>query len=284
MEKNSNIKMNTLNIVGLQTTTLLDYPGKVACTIFLGGCNFRCPFCQNAALVLNDQELNSSNELLKQTLHESKQTYTKDEIMAFLQKRKNVLEGVCVSGGEPTLCPMLPEFLCEIKNLGYAVKLDTNGYRPDVIKMLYEGHLVDYVAMDIKSSKEGYAKATGIPNLNIDLVCDSVNYLITEKVPHEFRTTLVKGIHTKEDIISISKWIAGDSPYYLQSYSDSELIIGKIITSNSSCGSGSQILNRTNSTQYPDKCDLSSFSKEELKLFLEIMLENLPNTSLRGID
>lgn len=284
MGNHSNIITNTLNIVGLQTTTLLDYPGKVACTIFLGGCNFRCPFCQNAALVLNDQELNSTNELLKQTLQESKQTYTKDEIMSFLQKRKNVLEGVCVSGGEPTLCPMLPEFLCEIKNLGYAVKLDTNGYRPDVIKILYEGHLIDYVAMDIKSSKEGYSVATGIPNLNLDLICASVEYLINENIPHEFRTTLVKGIHTEADIISISKWIAGDSPYYLQSYTDSEQIIGKIKEQTSLSSSSSLMENRANNSPNPKRYNLSSFSKKELEVFLKIMQEYLPNANLRGID
>ena len=167
---------------GLQKLTLLDYPGKMACTVFFGGCNFRCPFCHNASLV--------TPERLKET-----EVLPDEAFFDFLKKRQGRLEGVCISGGEPTLCPDLHGFIGKIKELGYLVKLDTNGYRPDVLRSLIGGGLVDYVAMDIKNSRESYAKTTGIDKLDISLIEKSVDTLMMGKLPFEFRTFIIPIFH-----------------------------------------------------------------------------------------
>ena len=152
-----------MQIHGFQTLTLLDYPGRVACTLFLGGCNFHCPFCQNSGLVLSPGK---------------EPVVPMEEVRKTLQKRKKVLDGVCITGGEPTLAPDLPELIREIKEMGYLVKLDTNGYRPEVLGSLLEEGLLDYVAMDIKSSPEGYAKAAGLPGLDLSRIQRSVELLM----------------------------------------------------------------------------------------------------------
>ena len=251
---------------GLLTTTLLDYPGKVACTIFFYGCNFRCPYCQNASLVLSPIEIKAAaqNTFMEAA---SAPAFTFDEILAFLSKRRNILEGVCISGGEPTLDSNLPAYLCQIKNLGYEIKLDTNGTQPEVLRQLNEGNLIDMVAMDLKTSPAAYSKVTGIPSVSIEKINASVQFLQTSGIKHEFRSTLVKGLHSKEDIAQMSQWIAGDSPYFLQSFQDSTCVISN--------------LQETNSKETPI---LSAFSHKELLEFLEIAKSYVPNTKLRGIS
>lgn len=195
-----------MKIKGLQKLTLLDFPEKLACTVFLGGCNFRCPFCHNASLVRPESE---------------GEDISGEEFFSFLESRRGRLEGVCVSGGEPTLHRELPEFLKKIKALGFAVKLDTNGYRPEVLRELLSEGLVDYVAMDIKSSPEGYGRCVGIEDLDLKPIYESVAQLMEGKVDFEFRTTVVKELHTKEDIVSIGRWLAGEESFFLQSFKDS---------------------------------------------------------------
>lgn len=195
-----------MNISGFQKMTLLDYPGKVACTLFTAGCNFRCPFCHNASLVTHiDNEINFSER----------------EVLTYLEKRKGLIDGVCITGGEPLLQPDIAEFIGKIKELGYAVKLDTNGSFPEKLAELVNASLVDYVAMDIKNSKQKYAETSGIPNLKIDDIEKSVAFLMENRVDFEFRTTVVKQFHTEQDIADIAEWIKGAPRYFLQNFVDS---------------------------------------------------------------
>lgn len=193
---------------GLQKLTLLDYPQKMACTVFTGGCNFRCPFCHNASLVLGDRLAESAS-------------LPEEEFFKFLEKRKNILEGVCVSGGEPTLMPDIIPFLYKIKKMGFSVKLDSNGSRPDVLADAIAEGIIDYVAMDIKNSQESYGATVGLPDFDISPILESTELLMRGEVDFEFRTTLVKGLHSEEDIISIGKWLRGDEKYFLQTFIDS---------------------------------------------------------------
>lgn len=195
-----------MKIKGLQKLTLLDYPEKLACTVFLGGCNFRCPFCHNASLVIPGREGEDISE---------------EELFSFLSSRVGRLGGVCISGGEPTLHPDLRDLICKIREMGFAVKLDTNGYRPEVLRELLSEGLVDYVAMDIKSSPEGYGRCVGIEDLDLKPIYESAAQLMEGKVDYEFRTTVVKELHTKEDIVSIGRWLAGEESFFLQSFKDS---------------------------------------------------------------
>ncbi len=196
-------------IAGLNKTTLLDYPGRIAATIFTGGCNFRCPFCHNAGLVLTP----SSAEM-----------YSEEDVFSFLIKRKNVLHGVCITGGEPTLQKDLQEFIVKIKGLGYAVKLDTNGYRPEVLQSLIEKGLLDYVAMDIKNSPSKYAATVGM-DVDTEKVKESVELLKTSAIDYEFRTTVVKEFHDREDFGAIVEWVRGCPKYFLQQYKESDYMI-----------------------------------------------------------
>lgn len=180
-----------MKITGLQKMTLLDFPGKVACTVFLGGCNFRCPFCHNSQMLDGNAE----------------QFMEEEEFFAFLKKRQGLLDGVCVTGGEPTLQPGLSAFLEKIRALGYQVKLDTNGYRPEVLKNLVEQGLVDYVAMDIKNGPQEYAQTTGVA-LDIEKIERSILYLVSEPVDYEFRTTVVEPLHSEQSIINMSRWLS----------------------------------------------------------------------------
>lgn len=205
-----------MQIHGLNKTTLLDYPGHLAATIFTGGCNFRCPFCQNKSLVLSP---------------ESQPILEEKEILDYFEKRKNIIEGVCITGGEPTLQKDLPEFLKKIKDLGLKVKLDTNGYKPEVIKDLFEKGLLDYVAMDIKASKENYGKVAGVSDLTISKIEESVNFIIANIPDYEFRTTVVKELHPPEEILKIKEWLKNAKKYKLQSYRESEGVINPIFTS-----------------------------------------------------
>lgn len=196
-----------MQFYGFQKMTLLDYPGRVACTLFTGGCNMRCPFCHNALLVTE--------------LDESSERYEEAEVLAYLTRRQGLLDGVCVTGGEPTLQPGLESFLREVKRLGYAVKLDTNGTRPAVLATLVEAGLVDYVAMDVKNSPDRYAATAGVSEEEIAGVFESMDYLLGGVVDYEFRTTVVRELHTPEDIAAISRRIKGARRYYLQCFKDS---------------------------------------------------------------
>ena len=200
-----------MKIAGLQKLTLLDYPEKIACIVFTAGCNFRCPFCHNASLVLGGEHEDISEE----------------EFFAFLQKRKGMLTGVCVTGGEPTLQPDLLPFLKKIKDMGYSVKLDTNGYRPEILKAAVEGGYVDYVAMDIKNAPEKYGVTVGIDNFNFAPIKESIDFLLQNKVDYEFRTTVVRELHTPQDIVVASKLISGTKRYFLQPFKDSGDLIAE---------------------------------------------------------
>ena len=199
-----------MEIHGFNKTTLLDYPEHVACTVFTGHCNMRCPFCHNGDLVLQP----GSQPLVPE-----------EEFFAFLNKRKNILEGVAITGGEPTLQKDLKDFIAKIKDLGLLVKLDSNGMRPQDLKELVAANLIDDLAMDIKSSKEKYGETVGIANFDIKPIEESVDFLMEGRVPYEFRTTVLKPFHTQEVFEGIADWIGGCEKYFLQSYVDSHRIL-----------------------------------------------------------
>lgn len=230
-----------MRIQGLQKLTLLDFPGRVACTVFTAGCNFRCPFCHNASLVVDIPEASG---------------ITEESFLSFLKKRQGILEGVCITGGEPLLQPDIEEFIRGIKELGYAVKLDTNGSFPDKLKHLVEKQLVDYVAMDIKNSSERYAITAGVERLDLESIQKSVDYLKEGHVAYEFRTTVVKNYHEKDSFEKIGQWIAGAKKYCLQNFVDSGDLIGK---------------------------DTCGCSEEEMKEYLNVVRRYVPKAELRGI-
>lgn len=231
-----------MEIHGFNKTTLLDYPEHLASTIFTGGCNFRCPFCHNASLVTNP---------LSQPL------IAEEAIFSVLEKRSHFLEGVCITGGEPTLSKELPEFIRKIKNIGLKVKLDTNGTSPHILKELINNHLVDYIAMDIKNSKKHYSISIGINNYDPSCICESVDIIMCSDIVYEFRTTVVKEHHTRDDFIDIGKWISGAKAYFIQTFKNS----GDLICDN-----------------------LSGFSKTEMTEFKKILLPYVEYVDIRGID
>ncbi len=196
-----------MQIQGYQKLTLLDYPGRIACTVFTGGCNLRCPFCHNGSLVRPADVAAGGVD--------------REEFFAFLRKRQGTLDGVCVSGGEPLLQKDLEPFLREIRALGYAVKLDTNGSFPDRLKSLVGQGLVDYVAMDIKNTLAKYGETVGIPGYDTAPIEESVAFLMSGAVAYEFRTTVVKEFHTVGDFALIGAWLQGAEHYYLQHFVDS---------------------------------------------------------------
>lgn len=201
-----------MEIHGLNKLTLVDYDRKTACTVFTGRCNMRCPFCHNSALVLDPS---------------SQPMVSEEEIFAYLAKRKGLLDGVCITGGEPTLQPDLAEFIKGIKDRGFLVKLDTNGSNYAVLKNLVDNKLVDYVAMDIKNSPEAYPRTVGIKNFDLSNIKKSVELLKEGRVDYEFRTTVVKQLHTPEDMSAIADWIKGAKRYFLQKFVDSGNTIAK---------------------------------------------------------
>ena len=230
-----------MKIAGLQKLTLLDFPGKTACTVFTWGCNLRCPFCHNAGLVTEAFE----------------ETVTADELYSFLKKRIGLLDGVCVTGGEPLLQPDLISFLQPIREMGFAVKLDTNGTQPEKLRAICETGLISMVAMDIKNSPEKYAVTAGTERLSIDAVHQSVRYLMQQgNIPYEFRTTVVKQYHTAADFSAIGKWIRGANAYYLQNFQNT----GRLIDNS-----------------------VSGCTPSEMRAFLEIVRRDVPNAALRGI-
>lgn len=229
-----------MKIMGLQKLTLLDFPGRTACTVFTAGCNFRCPFCHNASLVTHIEENPSCSE---------------EEFFKFLKKRQGILDGVCITGGEPTLQPDLEEFIIKIKDLGYEVKLDTNGYNPKVLENLIAKGLLNYVAMDIKNSPSSYGKTVGIEQFNLAPIEESINILKNSGVDYEFRTTVVKELHTPQDIVAIGKWISGAKKYFLQSFVDS----GDLI-----------------------KDGLHGYDKKEMEKLVKLLEKDVPTAALRG--
>ena len=241
-----------MNIYGIRKLTLLDYPDKTACTLFTGGCNFRCPFCHNASLVQNRCEPMDIGAL-----------------RAFLLKRRGLLDGVCVTGGEPLMHGEIGGLLAEIKALGYAVKLDTNGAYPDKLQELIGQQLIDYVAMDVKSSPAGYARAVGLHDIDISPVNESIKLLIGGAVDYEFRTTAVKGLHTPEDFTAIGDWIAGAKRYFLQNYADSGDILGAAADGAAADGAAA---------------NFAPFGRLELEQFLASVAPRVKFAALRGID
>lgn len=223
---------------GLQKLTLLDFPGHVACTVFTQGCNFRCPFCHNSSLVLGTESLDES------------------EILAFLRKRQGLLDGVALTGGEPLLAADTGDFLKKVRDLGYLIKLDTNGSFPNRLEALLEAGLVDYVAMDIKNSPVHYATTAGADGF-LDAVSRSAALLMEGRVPYEFRTTVVDELHTPEDFHAIGQWLRGASQYFLQAFVDS----GKLLCPG-----------------------LHGASEEKMRQYLTIVSEYIPNSHIRGLS
>ena len=198
-----------MRIQGLQKLTLLDYPGRTACTVFLSGCNFRCPFCHNTPLLTADAADGMDEE----------------ELLAFLKKRQGLLDGVAVTGGEPLLRPELPALLEKIKALGYAVKLDTNGAFPERLEQVVRAGLADYVAMDIKNSPARYAETAGVPGLALTPIDKSVSFLLRDTVDYEFRTTAVAELHDDASFLSLADWLAGARRYFIQCFEPRETVL-----------------------------------------------------------
>ena len=230
-----------MKIAGLQKLTLLDYPGKTACTVFTWGCNLRCPFCHNAGLV---------TEAYREAL-------TPEALYAFLEKRVGLLDGICVSGGEPLLQPDLIPFLEPIRGMGFLIKLDTNGTLPEKLREICESGLISMVAMDIKNCPEKYPLTAGTDRLSAEAVQRSVRYLMQQdRIPYEFRTTVVRQFHTAEDLAGIGRWIHGAQRYFLQNFQDSGHLIDSTVT---------------------------GYTPAEMRQFLEIVRRDVPNAALRGI-
>jgi pyruvate formate lyase activating enzyme len=236
-----------MKISGLQKMTLLDYPGKVACTVFTQGCNFRCPFCHNSDLLGAEGPYRVEEETL----------------MAFLKKRVGLLDAVCITGGEPTLQAELPQLLEKIKELGYLVKLDTNGTRPQVVKELVTRGLVDYVAMDIKNSPARYGETAGVSRLELEAIEETMGFLMAGNVDFEFRTTVVAELHRAQDMKEIGQWLQKLSPdkkpakLFLQAYADRDSVL---------------------------MGGLSAHSKETMQEFKDILAPYADIVELRGIS
>lgn len=235
-------KGSDMQIYGFNKTTLLDFPGRIAATVFTGGCNFRCPFCHNGGLVLAPEEQPEVPE---------------DEVLAFLKKRKGILTGVCITGGEPTLRRDLPEFIVKVRELGLAVKLDTNGYCPQALEQLLSEGLLDYAAMDIKAGKDNYARVCGLPSVDFTSIEHSVSLIKNSGIAHEFRTTVVRELHCLRDFLQIGPLLQGACAYYLQSYTETEEVL---------------------------EPGFHSYEREELLAFAEAVKPFVPNTQLRGVE
>ncbi len=231
-----------MHIAGINKSTLLDYPGKVAAAVFTGGCNLRCLFCQNSSLV----------EGLIPEIREA-------DVLSFLEKRKNVLSGVCITGGEPTLQPDLSDFIREIRTLGYAVKIDTNGTKPEVLRKLAEDDLIDYIALDIKTSREKYRELCNV-DIDVDKVNESIELLKSGFFPdYEFRTTVVAEYFDRDDAAKVGEWLAGGRRIYLQNFVDTN-------------------------TSFVGRGVLHGQTREEIEAYAVILRKTIPEVSLRGID
>lgn len=226
---------------GFQKLTLLDFPGKVACTLFTVGCNYACPFCHNSFLVREN----------------GYQNIDEDEVLSYLKKRQGILEGVCISGGEPLLHSDVESFIVKVRELGYTVKLDTNGSFPKRLKDLVAKGLVDYVAMDVKNCLEKYPQTSGIDNVDVVSVKESIEFLLKDNVEYEFRTTVANGLHTVADIEILSEEIKGAKRYYIQNFVDS----GNVL-----------------------KDGLFPVDEKTLLKMKEVSKRNVGNTYIRGTD
>lgn len=231
-----------MDFSGWEKLSLLDFDDNITTTLFMAGCDFRCPFCHNSSLVVNPKNA---------------PTIPWDEIMDYLRKRKNVLDAVCVTGGEPTMMPDLQEKLADIKSLGYIVKLDSNGSRPEILRLVVEQGLVDYVAMDIKNSPEKYAMTVGTTAVKMEDIRESASYLIHGKIPYEFRTTVIEEYHNEKDFEEIGQWLEGAKKFFIQRYIDSENCISH---------------------------GLHMVSKEEALVFKSILSKYITHVDLRGYD
>ena len=225
-------------IGGLQKLTLLDYPSKVACTVFTYGCNFRCPFCHNASLVTEKPD----------------SLFSEQEIFDFLKKRVGILDGVCITGGEPLLCDGIEEFIGKIKSLGFSVKLDTNGSFPEKLINIVERGIVDYVAMDVKNSPEKYSLTAGT-EVDVKKIDESIGFLKSGKTDYEFRTTVVKGYHDEKSVEDTAKWVAGAKRYFLQNFVDSGNLIG----------------------------NAEGVGEDKMRIFLSIAQKYVPSAQIRGL-
>ena len=233
-----------MRVSGLQKLTLLDHPGHVACTVFTAGCNFRCPFCHNAPLVLPERMQGDEDG--------------SETVLAFLRKRRGILDGVAITGGEPLLHKDMGDFLRKIKELGYPVKLDTNGSFPQRLRELVEEGLVDRVAVDIKNAPALYGKTIGVPGFDLGPVEETKDYLLSGAVEYEFRTTVVRGLHTEASLVEAAKWIAGAREYYLQQFKDS----GDVIAIEG----------------------LSAFTGEEMHALADAVRPYVPSVQVRGVE
>jgi pyruvate formate lyase activating enzyme len=229
-----------MKLYGLQKLTLLDFPERVACTVFTGGCNFRCPFCHNSALVF----LGDAHAM------------DEEEFFAFLRKRAGILDGVAVTGGEPLLTDDIIPFLRRIKDMGFAVKLDTNGSFPRRLREAVEAGLVDYVAMDVKNCPEKYAETCGLPAVDLNKIRQSIDFLMRGSVPYEFRTTVVREFHTREDMEALGRWIAGANKFFLQNFVDSGACIRE---------------------------GLSAVEPDELRLYESLVRKYVQSAQIRGV-
>ena len=227
-------------INGFQKLTLLDFPGHVACTIFTGGCNFRCPFCHNASLVVG----------------EASEKYEEDEILAYLKKRKGILDGVAISGGEPLLQKDIIQFMKKVKDLGFKIKLDTNGSFPEKLSEIIDSGLCDYIAVDIKNSPNKYAETVGRMGYTAERIEETIRLLASGNIPYEFRTTVVRELHDENDIAEIGRWISGCDRWYLQSFVDS----GDLICS-----------------------DMHGVDADMMKQYIEIARKYVSSACLRGV-
>ena len=230
-----------MTIAGFQKLTLLDFPGKTACTVFTAGCNLRCPFCHNADLVLSPSGI---------------EKFSEEEILSYLNKRKGLIDGICITGGEPMLMKDLPSFCEKIKNIGVSVKIDTNGSFPSLLKYIVRNSLCDYVAMDVKNTLTKYSQTVGILDLDVTPFAESIEFLKSSEIPHEFRTTVCKPFHTESDIVEIGKMLGDNERYFLQSFVDSGRLIGDCV---------------------------SGFLPSEMKDMLSKLKEFVPNADIRGI-
>ena len=230
-----------MKLHGIQKMTLLDFPGCVSCTIFLGGCDFRCPFCHNFELI---------DGTMKPTMDE-------DELIEFLKSRKGLLEGVAITGGEPLMHKDLLALIRRINETGYRVKLDTNGYHPELLKEILDTGLVEYVAMDVKNSPEKYALTCGLDYVDLNRIKQSINLLMNGTVEYEFRTTVVNEFHEEDDFIKIGEMIKGAKRYFLQRFTDRD------------------------SVPYGN---LTPPSFDKMHKFAEICRKFVPNTELRGVE
>lgn len=230
-----------MKIHGLQKMTLLDFPGRVACTVFLGGCDFRCPFCHNFELADG-----SASPVMDE-----------EELLQFLRKRQGLLDGVAFTGGEPCLHKDLPALMRRIRELGFTVKLDTNGYHPALLREILDEGLIDYAAMDIKNTPEKYALTCGVNDINMEVIRESIGLLMHSGIDYEFRTTVVKEFHQAEDFPGIGELIRGAKHYYLQCFTDRDTVpFG----------------------------DLHAPSKEDLETYADIMKQYVSSTEIRGVE